>query len=472
MQKKKTSRKKTAENDAIRLALNFIAEDEQNLLLNYYVENKFYKQALENQYKIIAGRKGSGKTALFIKLRNELTSKSDRILAILNPDKSDFRSNIELLENLNKDFDQNRIMSAIWEIVILSIFCREINRYIDDNKSEKNNEHAEIKEILDENQYDGFFKALESYNNSNTHPLEFRKSKKYKTLRDYFFNYIDTNKFITICIIADNLDCIWDDKISMKIQAGIIKSIFDYTNDLKTQLNNKGKKINISIFLREDILLYIKRELDFEIDKLGARTIMMNWKNNTDDLRDIIDIRFSKSINSQDELEIENVWLDHFQKEGSHAFSDILKHVIPRPRDLLKFIGLLFEYAEDGKITSKTYEEADKLYVDFIYDNMILELASLYPNIKDILNAIKSSFANISEKMEAYYFIKVIKKELKDESRLFPFIDSMINLNYLICSINNKVYKDIDAIQKKFYEKKWYIIRKHKIYFQLVDKPL
>lgn len=468
--KRETLREKETEVKAIQLALNFIAEDEKNNLIEYFIENDFYKQAMTNDMRIMVGRKGVGKTALFIKLKNDLQSKSDRINVVLEPNKSDFRNNIELLST-EKSID--RILNTLWKIVILATICKEILGYSEKTRIVAENDFWEMKNNLEKYSYKGFFEVLEEYraNNSDRHILNIHRDPFVKRIEKFVFDYIDEHKYLQISIIADNLDCIWDENINKPIQAKIIRSLVDYLRELKDRLEKHNcENSNFVFFLREDIFLYIKNNELFETDKFGARVTKIDWKQHCNDLRSIIEKRFKVVLNLSNADEVQKVWLDHFNMNGTRAFDEILKYIILRPRDLLRFIGFLFEFSDGGPIEQHHFVLANKEYLDFIYDNMKLETRSHFCEIDRILDRLSAAFDEVHEKMDGKTFIRSIQSEIKNENRIFEFIEYLIELNYLKCSINNKLYTKKEEIKRKYLEKKFLLFRKNKIHFQFTYK--
>jgi hypothetical protein len=63
-----------------------IAENEADSLVDYYfVETVAYREALEGKQTIFAGRKGTGKTANFLKLADELGSDKRNLVITIKP---------------------------------------------------------------------------------------------------------------------------------------------------------------------------------------------------------------------------------------------------------------------------------------------------------------------------------------------------------------------------------------------------
>ena len=63
-----------------------IAESEKTNLLSYFIKIDAYDQAIKNDKSLFIGRKGTGKSALFIKLQDELDQDEANYNIILKPD--------------------------------------------------------------------------------------------------------------------------------------------------------------------------------------------------------------------------------------------------------------------------------------------------------------------------------------------------------------------------------------------------
>jgi hypothetical protein len=102
------------------------AENEMRDLAEYYLETDEYRRAARGEGHVIAGRKGAGKTALFVVLRDKLGQHRQTIVLDLKPE--DFqllKFKDVVLEHLEQGTKEHTIM-AFWEYLLLLETCHKI----------------------------------------------------------------------------------------------------------------------------------------------------------------------------------------------------------------------------------------------------------------------------------------------------------------------------------------------------------
>ena len=95
------------------------AENEMTTLENYYLQTDQYFRALRGEVNLIVGRKGSGKTALFIRLRDTVRADKRNIVVDLKPESYQLlKLKDEILTHLAEGSRQH-LITAFWEYLIL-----------------------------------------------------------------------------------------------------------------------------------------------------------------------------------------------------------------------------------------------------------------------------------------------------------------------------------------------------------------
>ena len=95
------------------------AENEMAILENYYLQTDQYLRALRGEINLVVGRKGAGKTALFIRLRDAVRSDKRNIVVDLKPESYELlKLKDEILHQLAEGSKQHLII-AFWEYLIL-----------------------------------------------------------------------------------------------------------------------------------------------------------------------------------------------------------------------------------------------------------------------------------------------------------------------------------------------------------------
>src|SRR5208283_5763866 len=102
------------------------AENEMRDLGDYYLETDEYQRALRGEAQIIAGRKGSGKTALFVQLRDKLRRNKQTVVLDLKPEGFQLlKFKDVIMERLQQGMKEHTI-TAFWEYLLLLETCHKL----------------------------------------------------------------------------------------------------------------------------------------------------------------------------------------------------------------------------------------------------------------------------------------------------------------------------------------------------------
>jgi energy-coupling factor transporter ATP-binding protein EcfA2 len=95
------------------------AENEMTSLADYYLSTDEYKKALRGEVNLVVGRKGSGKTALFVQLRDAKRSKKANIVVDLKPEGFQLVKLKERVLDFLTEGAQQHLITALWEYILL-----------------------------------------------------------------------------------------------------------------------------------------------------------------------------------------------------------------------------------------------------------------------------------------------------------------------------------------------------------------
>ena len=88
-------------------------------LERYYLKTDQYERALRGEVNLVVGRKGSGKTALFIRARDKTRADKRNIMVDLKPEGYQLiKLKEDILEYLGEGARQH-LITAFWEYLIL-----------------------------------------------------------------------------------------------------------------------------------------------------------------------------------------------------------------------------------------------------------------------------------------------------------------------------------------------------------------
>jgi hypothetical protein len=102
------------------------AENEFRELAGYYLETDQFQRALRGEVRLVVGRKGSGKTAIFAQVRDRTREERQNIVVDLRPDGYQLLKFKEMvLKYLGKGSLEHTI-TAFWEYLLLLEICYKL----------------------------------------------------------------------------------------------------------------------------------------------------------------------------------------------------------------------------------------------------------------------------------------------------------------------------------------------------------
>src|SRR5258708_9009569 len=95
-------------------------------LSEYYLETDEYRRASRGEVQVVAGRKGSGKTALFFRLRDNIRRDPQLIVLDLKPEGFQLLKFKDLVLAYLEQGTREHTITAFWEYLLLLEFCHKI----------------------------------------------------------------------------------------------------------------------------------------------------------------------------------------------------------------------------------------------------------------------------------------------------------------------------------------------------------
>lgn len=469
-----------------------IAELERKELLNYFIEIDAYRKAFSRNSSIFVGRKGSGKSAIFIKLESTLNLGRDNYNVILRPDSDELLGNIELSTLYNNERSKNQFLKTVWQFVIFSKLILIINKRLENKKEEfshyqfSDDESLIIdfvksnKNIISLNFYGAINKIHEIYKGrqviDNPNVLEPFYVNYLGPLIKNVKQYFSKLKYFNIYILADNLDKSWDEKSDLNLQSSMIFNLLEYCGKILNEIQSKenlDNKIHTIVFLRKDIFDFILR-VSREPDKLTIQSYEIAWEKNLNLLRTIIDKRIGYILGLRDTNDVDNIWDEYFDINGNkHPYDIIENSVIYRPRDIIFFVSKLFEAAVNNsheKVLKTDLDYAVEAYSNFLNKNLIAEMKAEFPKIEDIL--IQLQRENIHELVDYNLFTKVLSHHNYSPDKTNSLLKSLFEKEYLIGLIENtgEFLYDFNSLKLKLGERRYFFFPKSTI--KLILSPM
>lgn len=384
---------------------DYIAENESQDLMEYFLETAEYKEALTSQQILFVGRKGTGKTANLIKLKNTLSHDRRNFTITIQPQGHEFEGVLKILNELISTSEKGHLIESIWKYLIYTEIAREYYRYISSRPLHVNNTEEEKQFLLFVKQNERYINAdftlrlenvvqnlkkmnsNESFEHQRLKVSEFLHESMINHLRVHLGNVLHKRERVTILI--DNLDKTWSDNAELeqlsKLLFGLLNIVHKITEEFSKD-NYKQVSVNLSliVFLRSDIF---NRIMSFasERDKIPYK--LLSWNEPRLLLR-VIENRVKYSISgvsSPDDL-----WNKYFCQyvNGQPLAKFVENLILPRPRDIIfLFKAALQEAINKGhaKVEEEDFQDAEYSYSEYALHSLFPENGGRIDNLEHIL---------------------------------------------------------------------------------------
>jgi len=251
------------------------AENEMRTLHFYYLKTDAYFKAMRGEVQLVVGRKGSGKTAIFIQIRDSERSRSENVVLDLMPDGYQLiKFKQQVLDYLEEGTLQHTI-TGFWEYILLLEICHKVlesdkkkqaydqdlhQKYLKLEKLYGHEEYvtegdfsermARLMDSISEN----FSKKFGGNNNirlSDPEVTGLLYRKDVKPLRTALVEYLSSKK--KIWLLFDNIDKGWPTNGLQRADLIIIRALIDAIRKMQKFFIRYKIDFFPVIFLRNDI---------------------------------------------------------------------------------------------------------------------------------------------------------------------------------------------------------------------------
>lgn len=383
------------------------AENEIGGLREYFVSTGQSSQARQGHARLVVGRKGAGKSAIFYDVRNSIGRGHDRLVLDLKPEGHQFTRLREfVLQNQSRGL-QEHTMVAFWNYILLTELARaalEQDRTIAPRDPFR---YAAYKGLADEYSNHNPGDALDfsqrllalvdristSLGGIPTEDLGRQLTTiiykgDLRALTEAVVSYCRTKN--AVWVLVDNLDKGWPVRGAKPIDILIARSLLDAARKLQHQLEAREIDFDCLVFLRSDIYEQLREETP---DKGKDTAIALDWDDPA-----LFEEIIRRRINTSTSLEgnFEEVWprICAPLVDGHSSARYIIDRTLMRPRDLLQFVRQAVHIAINcghSKIESDDILQAEKAYSEDMLLATSFELADTHSEFIDVLYAFEGA---------------------------------------------------------------------------------
>ncbi|BAS60082.1 hypothetical protein NIES2135_67240 (plasmid) [Leptolyngbya boryana NIES-2135] len=388
----------------------FLAEHESEELADYYVETFNLSTLIKNDYNIVIGRKGTGKTATLYYLKSFLENDNRNHICLIKPVNFEIDALVKILQVSSEEYERSYLVESAWKLLIYtevakSIYLKtilkplyalssaesEFKSFIDKNSELFLKDFSErLEEELENIRQSKMMNKDEKFSEFKIKLAEIMHEETLASIRNLLSNLFDKDR--KIFVLIDNLDKSWKKDNKLALQSEWILGLLGVTGRIVRELSSfrvrgQQKKIDfhLTVFLRSDIFKYIlgkAREPDkieySNLLKLGDKDVLFR----------IIEERFVEL--SSNEMLPESLWNKYIvESVDSTSTKDyIYERIIPRPRDIIYFFKNAHENAISrghSIITEEDLKLAYNNYSSWVFTSMMVENGVNIAQLKEFL---------------------------------------------------------------------------------------
>lgn len=333
------------------------AENELSDINRYFLPSATYSAATKGNVRTIVGRKGSGKTALWARIRNHLRSNKGSVIVDLKPEGYQLvKLREEVLEHLS--FGQRlHLATAFWEYLLMMEIATKIietDRRIHTRNPRLTEGYQALSEFVSEYSDLGdtdFSERLHKLSRGVAGQLTQDRdimmgnfsgsdltNKIYavdiKNFRRVLFAYLKEKN--ETWILFDNLDRGWPVHGLENVDFVILRALIDAARKLQRSFSKSQLTLNAVVFIRDDIYT----ELVAQTSDFGKeQPHKIDW-NDPDLLRELVRLRLidNEGVAGDDFSQVWSQFCCPFVA-GEDSSQFLIERSMMRPRNLLNLIS-------------------------------------------------------------------------------------------------------------------------------------
>lgn len=326
---------------------------------------------------ILIGNKGVGKTAFSAKIRSLAMNTYDLKAEQISLANFEFKT---FTSSGLSHYDGGQKYKTIWDLTLtIEIYKFLYKNYDFSSIDEFNNviDFLEKNKIIIKKNINNTIRKLSALEFGISEFFKFRgesnieKTGEYSIpeLTEFMLDSLESiyfNNFNNLLIIDGLDDILRYNKDQLDILSGLFRSV----NEINNFLYSHEIPLKIIILARSDILSNI---IDPDFNKIKRDGgIILRWDNKTDDLKELVNLRFLLSGVAPDN--IKNHWYTLFPKsiKNQNSWDHILEFTLNKPRDILQFLRQCQETFPNK--SSLSYSDVDLILRDYSTDYFLDEM--------------------------------------------------------------------------------------------------
>ncbi len=383
------------------------AENEVTKLAEYYVETDEFHKVLAGGVRLVVGRKGSGKTALFFRVRDILRENRRCIVLDLKPEGHQLKRFRDLVLDRLTEAVQEHATTAFWEYVLLLEVCYKVLEkdrqvhvrdhtlfepyqrlsalYLRDQLTGDDADFSERMLRLVHRLSEEFTDRWGGQSNLYLSSQEITQlifKHEIPELRDHLVEYL--SKKDGVVVLFDNIDKGWPTRGIKSTDIVILRGLLEASRKLERLFHARGIDFSFSVFLRNDVYEFLVSESP---DRGKESRVSLDWTD-LDLLRELLRRRLifnGIASTSPFEEAWRRISVSHLYGEDTADY--LLERSLMRPRNFLRLVNYCKSNAVNlghEKFSPDDIQKAAASFSADIVNEIGLEIRDVFPAAEDI----------------------------------------------------------------------------------------
>ncbi|MCD4777265.1 MAG: hypothetical protein K8S15_14600 [Candidatus Aegiribacteria sp.] len=406
------------------------AENEIRMLDQYFVSTPQYQQAKLGHARLVVGRKGSGKTAIFYTVRHYLANDRSIFTLDLKPEGHSFTKLRETVTNQMSEGVQLHTLTSFWNYLLLleiakKLLDKEIEKAWRDPGTLRRYEEFKKEYLKHSLIIEGDFserimalvnRVIDEYPEDSQDLIDTGKI----TQMIYKHEVSTITKLIgerlksigELWLLFDNIDKGWTLQGATPSDVAVVRSLLEATRKLQRSLNTMGIDFKSIVFLRKDIADLL---IEYTPDRGKEPIANLDWSDQIL-LEELLYKRFHNVPGLEGEFR--DIWGKLFDAHvgGEDSFRYILTRSFFQPRALLNFVTKAIHIAasrDHKRVLEDDILTAEIAYAEDMFNSVRLEIRDVYPRQPKLLYSFLGQDSILSQ--EDLYLILMEAEIAEDE---------------------------------------------------------
>jgi GTPase SAR1 family protein len=384
------------------------AENEMTTLNEYYVSTDNYQKCLRGEANLVVGRKGSGKTALFVQLRNHKRENKQNVVVDLKPEGYQLVKLKERVLDFMTAGAQQHLITAFWEYLLLleityKVLEKDQKLHMRDHRLTDKYQALALAYSGTDGTYEGDFSErllklssalaeafsdqfgqTSSINITQQQVTELLHKHDIKELSGRLAEYLKFKD--EVWLLFDNIDKGWSVEGVSAADIFVLRCLIDASRKVEREFQRRDLEFHSVVFIRDDVYsLLMSGSADYGKEMRAA----LDWSER-DLLADVLKRRLANALSEQLGAEFNSIWsrvaVSHYM--GDTTIDHMTDRCLMRPRNLIKIFRHALSIAINAghdRIQVDDITKGLRTYSQDLVIEVDRELTDIFPKAKRLI---------------------------------------------------------------------------------------